>query len=653
MWRRVVTTVARTQPRCLNSRLLAASQTFQPLSVQSTRTFARKVRGDLGDPDEEFLEYEAANKEKKLSKNLSASEMEFYTQLEDEFDDDEDEDEEAKANAEYRRKQQEIHRELDSRTGRGWTDPWEITQEQWTTSQTIDDLPDWSPEFVSRISQERVQVYPEGIPTLAALATMPLPPSDIPHPGLGQAKQYASYRKSLHYKYISEKVNDMVKPQLERILKLKTWEEKQDAVDELFESVEDKLRSQEEILGAHPEFGAWVEQAVEACLSKAQGGAEEAVMKTDRKSMDAEAKPVFMDCYSADDGDAMVPAILRPLKPHPKDGPGRMVEEWQLSAHKKTKRILLRQSTRAIAETLEANASSRIFVHGQRGTGKSAVLSSVVASARKSGYLVMYLPDGDRLRKNGFFVTPNTHREGMFDLQDLSQEACAAFLANHEEDLKGMEASKETMDQYFKETQLARFEEYGGDKVELVEVLKHAADRKQSAPMCYLVVVETLMNQSEKPFLMVLDEFNCFFDKGHYFHMAYDEEVREPIPYSQINLFEHALAAMSISEEESSPKKIARGGIIVATTESHAVPRKVTAALTERASEQNEGVCMVEVPCFSDLEVDHVVANFEAIGVGTLRLDRGDTVMDEHEVAYLKMISGSVGQKLLDSTMVP
>ena len=68
----------------------------------------------------------------------------------------------------------------------------------------------------------------------------------------------------------------------------------------------------------------------------------------------------------------------------------------------------------------------------------------------------MYLPDGDRLRKNGFFITPNARREGIFDLQNLSQEACAHFLAMHETDLEGFKATKDTIERFFKETQIKR-----------------------------------------------------------------------------------------------------------------------------------------------------------------------------------------------------
>jgi len=272
----------------------------------------------------------------------------------------------------------------------------------------------------------------------------------------------------------------------------------------------------------------------------------------------------------------------------------------------------------------------------------------------------MYLPDGDRLRKNGFFITPSAAREGMYDLQDLSQEACAAFLNSHESDLKGMEANKATLENFFKESQLERISELSGESVGLVEVLKYAVERKSHAPMCFSVVVDTLMNQAEKPFFMVLDEFNCYYDHGHYFHMSYDDRVREPIPYSRINLFEHALAAMALSsnvedEDVEAPRLMKRGGIIVGMTESHAVPRKVTGGLIAYAqanSKSDETLSVVEVPHFSGQEVDHILANYESIGLGNLRLDRGDTLMDEQEVAYLKMVSGSIGQSLQDASVL-
>jgi small subunit ribosomal protein S29 len=497
------------------------------------------------------------------------------------------------------------------------------------------------------------------------LASIALPDPASPHPGHGQAKAYAKYRKQEHYQFVAEKVKVIAKDRVEAIAKMTDWNAKQDSVDELFETIIDEMKAKEEILGKHPDFAAWVERGLEEYLRTVNksggvvhGGADGD--KSNEASTQA-VQPVFMDLYNADDGEKVaVPSILNPLQPHRHDGPGRMVEEWEIAANKKTKRIMIRDATKSIAKILEEHDSSRIFVHGRRGVGKTAVLASIVASARRSGHIVLYLPDGDRLRKNGYFVTPNAQREGMFDLQNLSQEACEQLLANHADDLVGMEADKATMEYYFKDTQLKRIPDYTGDTLSLLTLLNYAKERKNHAPMSYSVVVDRLMNQVEKPFLMVMDEFNCYYDHGHYFHMAYDEDVREAIPYKNINLFEHAMAAMTLSADDDgdeitqSPKLMKRGAIIVATTESHAVRRKISDSLIESAQSQAEDGDMhvVEVPRFSNVEVEHILANFECIGLGKLRLDRGDTVMNEQEVAYLKMASGSVGQKLLDVSVM-
>jgi hypothetical protein len=238
-------------------------------------------------------------------------------------------------------------------------------------------------------------------------------------------------------------------------------------------------------------------------------------------------------------------------------------------------------------------------------------------------------------------------------------------MESHASDMEGMLADNDTIERYFNDTQIQRIPDYdSGACMSLVELLKYAQERKIHAPMCYSVVVDRLMNQDKKSFLMVMDEFNCYYDRGQYFHMDYDDDVREPIPYDKINLFEPAMAAMALSTAEDdddgvkTPALMKRGGIIVGVTESHAVPRKVTDGLTAFARRQSVKedppipMHVFEVPRFSDVEADHILANFEATGIGKLRLDRGDTIMNDQEVAYLKMMSGNVGQQLLDASVV-
>jgi len=88
----------------------------------------------------------------------TSEDMDFYDPLTVNYypsqeDHDEEEDlEEAKRQA--------IRDELDTRSGRLWKDRWELTDEDWSSGRSYDDLPSWSEELCSRVSRERVRVHP-------------------------------------------------------------------------------------------------------------------------------------------------------------------------------------------------------------------------------------------------------------------------------------------------------------------------------------------------------------------------------------------------------------------------------------------------------------------------------------------------------------
>jgi len=652
-----------------------------------------------------------------------------------------DDDDEEEARERYRLRQEKVNDELDSRKGRPWRDPWDIKEELWMQSDTSSDgLPDWSPSYVSRVSQERLQVLSaedgKGISTLDEIAELSLPASDAElHPSR-KAKTYAAYRKRRHYEMVRDCVAALAKDRVAGILERAAAsdgdrDDWSDAVDALFEELQEeaKVDPSMDILSKHPAFPSWVDRGLEDFLRASEKEAlqqkddqqrkespstpastegDDAASAGDGDDTDSAGEasggeptttssswraetPVFMDCYDSSEATAsssgpMVPGILAPLAPHKHGGPGKMVEEWELSAHSTTKRIMLRESTQVIARALLNEKAPKVYVHGQRGVGKSTALASIVASARHSGAIVFYLPDGDRLRKNGFFVSPSTHpdRKGFFDLQDLSQEALTQLVESHgaAEQMEGMVADRDTLKLYFKETHLKKLDEFrdglengsgsndddDDESISLLDLVAYAQDNKKHAPMCYSVVLNRLMNQTEKRFIIVLDEFNCLFDRGRYFHMAYDKDVRRAIPYDKINLFEPILAALdltakTVEEEEDEAHaaslddagtakattfETAHTAVVVATTESHAVSNEVTSRLTACAQRRSAATIRVEIPRFTSLEADHVLANFEATGIGKLRLDRGDTLLNPQEVEYLKMASGSIGQKLLD-----
>jgi Mitochondrial ribosomal death-associated protein 3 len=589
-----------------------------------------------------------------------------------------------------------------TKKGRGWTDPWDL--EPLLESQTdVKSLPDWAPELVSRISQERVRIYqsPEGkrtIPTLLEMSTLPLPLPSPPNPEL-HMKAYALYRKRFITNYIRKCVEEIAEPKIANILKMSDWNQKQDAIDVLFEQVEFALRDNEPILGKQPQFGMWVEKALEAYLRSIQkkirdesgndastsagvstAGASpsnptpQVSSEEEQRLKDEFAVPLFMDCYNASAGDTEdnpVPKILFPMKGSVPLHPvmGRMIEEWELSAHKATRRILLRQCTRSIARALvQAESAPRIVVHGSRGVGKTAAVAAIVAAARTSGAIVLFLPEGDQFHQNGFYIEPNDKRSGVFDLPILTQGVCRDLVDLHSKDLEGFEADAMVLETYFTDGQLGRIKDYvKGTSMSLLTLLNHGVERVELASMCYSAAVHVLMRQDQKAFIMVLDEANCFFMPGQYFHEKYDEDVKKPIPYHEISLFEPILTAFGVTAMRGDedhytscrpPVMMKRGAVILAMTESHAVSRIVSDTLLTNAKSETDnktgGVSMhvIEVPRLSTVEVQHVLSNYEATGVGSLRLDRGATVMNHQEVAYLQMASGGIPLHLMNAVMV-
>lgn len=357
-----------------------------------------------------------------------------------------------------------------------------------------------------------------------------------------------------------------------------------------------------------------------------------------------------------------IPKVLHPLTSHKRDGTGRMVEEWELAANVKTKRIMIRQCTRDIAHALDQCNGSRVFVTGRKGAGKTAALAAIVASARESGHIVLYLPDGDRLRKHGFYVEVNNHVQGakekLFDIPMLSKEVCSQLCQSHAKDMGGITVAKETLEKFMSKDQLKKlsnFTENAADdgSVLLGDLLKVGGENAPLAAGCYGAAIDTLMTQTSKPFTVVMDQFNCYYDYGHYFHGEYDKFAKRSIPLDKITLFRPLIHAVGVvkSDDHSfsaiEPKPITRGGIVVGITQSHAVANRFTTELTSAIKESNAKV--VDVPQYSAIEVDHILANFEIIGIGRLRFDRGESVMDKHEVAFLRMVSGGLGQPLLDA----
>ena len=339
-------------------------------------------------------------------------------------DDEDDVDDEAITDAAFHARQQQIKEELDQRTGRLWTDEWIISEEEWLSNKSWDDIEEWKPQLATRKSLESVKVFEGGVPTLQQLSELDLPPSLSDHPGHGSPKQYATYRKNQIRSRFRTAIQLSIHDDLQKILKMESWSDKQEAVDALFEVIEDRVREREPVLGKLPDFGVMVENGLEQVLrivqSRMRGaaskindvgdhsseesnnadGEETATKEESNKNNDVlnivnkeEVVPIFMDVANVKDtpnsgfltesNDAGIPNLLYPLNVHHREGVGRMVEEWELAANKETRRIMMRDATKAIASKI-VNASNccdsevtesekgaaRVLVTGKRGVGK-------------------------------------------------------------------------------------------------------------------------------------------------------------------------------------------------------------------------------------------------------------------------------------------
>ena len=322
-----------------------------------------------------------------------------------------DDDEEKSAAAEYNERQVALAAEFAQRKGRLWDDEWVIPDEEWLKNETWDDIEEWRPENATRVSVESVKVFEGGVPTLGEMAGLVLPASLPSHPGDGNPGEYAGHRRREMSRRLKLAVQVTIHDDLKKILEMKSWEDKQDAVDEMYETIEERVREKEPIMGQLPDFAGMVEKELEGILRMVQSrlkgasaaekqasASEEGDDKDEEKAkpeptkvddsvldvMDSKKEkpvPVFMDLLKiggkksksgkdddadtdTEKGDAVlseflsgsndkgVPNLIYPLNVHPHDGTGRMVEEWELAAKKGTKRIMMRSVMREVAEKI-------------------------------------------------------------------------------------------------------------------------------------------------------------------------------------------------------------------------------------------------------------------------------------------------------------
>ncbi len=314
-----------------------------------------------------------------------------------ESDDDEGYDDDDEGELSYSEKQYQMRQALLEQRGRLWSDPIEITEEDFSKSVWWDDIPDWTPDMVSSTSLERVKVL-DHMPNLSELATqikLPPPPPVLPS---ADPKAYVKHRKQTEKQRIYTRVSQLAKDRVEEIILIADSHEKQYAVDELFESIEQQMRQEEGDLlvkrstkvrrkSAPPaKFEMMVEHALTEYLQEINRGEEKAWEEAKsegevKASTSVEETDSTINEQDGTDTPSIIPLFADFTKATKKNlfavsgTAGQLKEEWEMAALKSSHRIMLRQCMSDMAKEMWEKVvveekPFKIFVQGRKGVGK-------------------------------------------------------------------------------------------------------------------------------------------------------------------------------------------------------------------------------------------------------------------------------------------
>lgn len=191
-------------------------------------------------------------------------------------------------------------------------------------------------------------------------------------------------------------------------------------------------------------------------------------------------------------------------------------------AETKTKSILIRkQALEAIANLKAQQAAGFIvprhkasiandvsvpkpmMLHGHVGVGKSAVMSEVVYWARRSGWLVVYIPDGNAYLSSGVYISKN-QQEGTWDQPKLFVRMFSHLAAAHPDKLKEIPLS--TPVKVGKITAKT-----------LYDVVEYGSVLEQYAAQCFAVFKQEIKKVTQFPVLMAFDCYNALYTPSQTF----------------------------------------------------------------------------------------------------------------------------------------
>eukprot|EP01122_Echinamoeba_exundans_P011702 TRINITY_DN4747_c0_g2_i2.p1 TRINITY_DN4747_c0_g2~~TRINITY_DN4747_c0_g2_i2.p1 ORF type:complete len:612 (-),score=130.75 TRINITY_DN4747_c0_g2_i2:108-1943(-) len=262
------------------------------------------------------------------------------------------------------------------------------------------------------------------------------------------------------------------------------------------------------------------------------------------------------------------------------------------------KALLIRQAVIDAIQQLqkaEQNAFARslapappLFV-GEKGSGKSAALAQVVLWARKSGWLVLYMPSGMDVTAGGDFIEKSS-RKGettIWDDPSTSFKILNNFLTAHAEKLKEVPIKTKFTLGKLQATTLFDLVEYG-------------AALPQFSAAAYHHLRAELARVTEFPVLLACDDYNMYYDFSR--HFADPESPafkKEMLPARQLAIVD------SLYDCHVNPR-LAFGTFIGATSQTQGM-RPFLAA--NESAEAKKG--WIEVKPYSRAEFDHVISHYQ------------------------------------------
>ena len=284
-------------------------------------------------------------------------------------------------------------------------DPWYYTEDDVALNLQYEDLLEWSLDTVSDTSKQRVVLYKDEastehmhIPTLKALSEMALPLPAPPVPTENR-KAYNKYRTRAERRTIVTAVAKLAEVRVARILRMDDDSEKQKAVDELFESIEEDVYSETPEISllykGHPKSSELFQKALTTYLiavrrqeqqkhtrqsSESTSDKTKEIEKSDDEDdLNIDVESLAQYIVGEDDTNA-VPVFMDLKKKGVKEYfsttgvSGGIQEDWELAADSESKTIMLREPMRRIAQALKQSdvdeTPARIYITGKKGVGK-------------------------------------------------------------------------------------------------------------------------------------------------------------------------------------------------------------------------------------------------------------------------------------------